>query len=233
MRLNIVKITRLLAQRYLDFDHYNKKNPLNELIFVLFSVMKSEPVYTRTYRNFKKSFPRYTDILNASIQDIAKSIYHGGQSMQKATAIQSITSILAERFGRPTLAPLKNMLDNECEVFLTSLPRVGKKVARCVMLYSLGRKVFPIDIHCRRIAIRLGWINATKFNEDALQDMIPEELRFSLHVNLISLGREFCTARSPVCRLCPLTGICRKIGVAQDCIPNTSKPKVSRICATT
>lgn len=207
------QIASLLQQRYFDFSHHNKKNPLDELVFILFSVTKAEPVYTKTYRSFKNNFPRHSDILGASLKDITKSIYHGGQSTQKATAIKSIISILAERFGRPTLAPLKNMPDAECETFLTSLPRVGKKVARCVMLYSLGRQVFPVDTHCRRIAIRLGWIDSARFDEDTLQNLIPAELRFSLHVNFISLGREFCKAKSPACPLCELTDICPKIGV--------------------
>lgn len=185
-------------------------------MFILFSVAKSEQLYTKTYKSFKKDFPRYTDILSASIQDISKSIHHGGQSTQKATAIKSIISILTKHFGKPTLASLKKMSDHECEKFLTSLPRVGKKVARCVMLYSLERQVFPVDRHCRRISIRLGWIDAAGFDEDTLQDIIPAELRFSLHVNLISLGREYCKATSPVCTLCLLASTCPKIGLAQD-----------------
>jgi len=208
------EIARLLRQKYKDFAHHNKKNPLDELIFILFSVTKTEAIYTRTYKGYKKSFPKHTDILNTSIKDIAKVIHHGGQSTQKATAIKAIVSTLAERFGRPTLAPLKNMSDAECEAFLTSLPRVGKKVARCVMLYSLGRKVFPVDTHCRRIAQRLGWLGLQETDEDLLQAMLPPKLRFSLHVNLISLGREFCKAGKPIFTNCPLALHCPRVGVS-------------------
>ena len=157
----------------------------------------TEHVYLQTYRSFKKRFPCYTDVLAATIQEIAKPIYLGGQFTQKAAAIKSIISILNDRFGRPTLSPLHEMSDARCEEFLTSLSRVGKKVARCVMLYSLGRKEFPVDTHCRRITQRLDWIDAEEFDEDLLQIMIPTQLRFSLHVNLISLGREFCTRVHP------------------------------------
>lgn len=138
-----------------------------------------------------------------------------GQFTQKATAIKSIIGILNDRFGRPTLSPLHKMSDAQCEEFLTSLPRVGGKVARCVMLYSLGRKVFPVDTHCRRVAQRLGWIDSEDFDEDLLQSMIPAELRFSLHVNFISLGREFCTSKAPSCGTCPLKQLCPKIGLGK------------------
>lgn len=207
------KIAKLLQCHYFDFAHHNKKNPLDELIFILLSVTTTEPVYLKTYRAFKKQFQRHSDILGASIQEIAKPIYLGGQFTQKATAIKSIIAILNNRFGRPTLSPLHKMSDVECEEFLTSLPRVGKKVARCVMLYSLGRKVFPVDTHCRRVAQRLDWIDVDEFDENLLQSMIPAELRFSLHVNFISLGREFCTSKSPACGECPLDQLCPKIDV--------------------
>lgn len=212
---SVQRTAALLRQKYCDFSHYNKKNPLDELLFILFSVTKAEPVYTKTYKSFKKNFPRYADVLGAPIQDIAKSIYHGGQSTQKATAIKTIMSELKVAFGKPTLSPLRKMSDDQCETFLISLPRVGKKVARCVMMYSLGRKVFPVDTHCRRIAQRLGWIGSDEFDEDLLQSRIPEDLRFSLHVNFISLGREFCKAQSTLCHKCPLGELCPKIGVIQ------------------
>jgi endonuclease III len=209
------KIANLLQSQYFDFAHHNKKNPLDELIFILLSVTTTEFVYLQTYRTFKVHFPCYADLLEASIQEISKQIYLGGQFTQKATAIKSIIAILNDRFSRPTLAPLHKMSDEQCEEFLTSLPRVGKKVARFVMLYSLGRKVFPVDTHCRRIAQRLGWIDSEEFDEDLLQSMIPGELRFSLHVNFISLGREFCTSKAPSCGTCPLKQLCPKIGLGK------------------
>lgn len=206
-------IARILKNRYLDFSHYNKKNPLDELIFILLSVTTTEPVYLQTYRNFKKKFPRHSDILKASIREISVPIHIGGQFIQKAKAIKSIVLLLNERFGRPTLAPISKMTDTQCEELLTSLPRVGKKVARCVMLYSMGKQVFPVDTHCRRVALRLGWMKDSDFDVDTLQSLIIPKLRLSLHVNFISLGREFCKATQPRCSSCPITSHCPKNGV--------------------
>ena len=41
-----------------------------------------------------------------------------------------------------TLDFLRDMADHEAERFLVSLPGVGPKSARCVLVYSLGRSVF-------------------------------------------------------------------------------------------
>jgi len=120
---------------------------------------------------------------------------------------QSKVISVARVYRKPTLTPLKHMTNNECERFLTSLPNVGKKVARCIMMYSLDRQVFPVDTHCWRICRRLGWIKQTRKgyscpprDMDRLQSIIPPDLRYSMHVNLVSHGRTVCTETKPRCR---------------------------------
>lgn len=217
---NLARVAASLKARYGDFAHYNKANPLDELLFILCSVKTAAESYHSTYLALKREFPRYDQIAEAPARYIAKPIEHGGLSNNKAKAIRAIMDRLVEEFGRPTLNPLREWSDEQCEAFLTSLPYVGKKVARCVMLYSLGREVFPVDTHCWRIALRLGWVRPTTKDGacspkdmDRLQSKIPPEWRFSLHVNFVSLGREFCGALRPRCGDCPISKACRKVGV--------------------
>lgn len=141
----------------------------------------------------------------------------GGLQNQKAASVKVLMENIVDKFGQPSLSKLKYLNDEECDEFLSSLPGVGKKVARCVMLYSLDRKVFPVDTHCWRIAGRLGWIEPSARNGnycsseamDQLQEIIPSDLRFGLHVNMVSLGREICNARKPQCGECPIQKYCR------------------------
>lgn len=137
--------------------------------------------------------------------------------IRKRPVAKGIVERLIKHFGRPTLTPLKKMSDEECERFLTGLPGIGKKAARCVMLYSLDRQVFPVDAHCWRISGRLGWINdkqndtnITDSAMDHLQYIIPPALRFSLHVNMVSHGRKICSARAPRCRECVIAAFCQR-----------------------
>jgi endonuclease-3 len=206
---------RILKRRYLDFDHYNRKNPFEELLFILCSVQTDETKYRETFAALRREFPRFSDLGRAKAKDIAKPLKPGGLSPSKSKMIRKICGLVSKRFGRITFAPLRRMADAECEDFLTSLPGAGAKVARCVMMYSLRRKVFPVDTHCWRISQRLGWIRKTskdgvcsKRDMDRLQDKIPDSLRFSLHVNFISFGREICTDKSPKCMFCPLSDLC-------------------------
>jgi len=213
-------VAAALKIRYCDFNHYNLKEPLDELLFIICSTKTGEASYRGTYRSLKQTFPTHYQIAEAPAEYIARPIASGGLSNQKAKAIREIYDALAEKFGEPTLKPLRKMGDKEAEAFLLSLPGVGKKVARCVLMYSLGRQVFPVDTHCWRIARRLGWVRPTQKDKhctprdmDRLQSKIPPELRHSLHVNMISLGRGICTPNAPRCVECPISGCCPKIGV--------------------
>jgi endonuclease III len=218
--LSVWKVAAALKTRYRDFNHYNLKNPLDELLFIICSTKTGEASYRSTYRSLKKTFPTHYQIAEAPAEYIARPIVSGGLSNQKAKAIRDLLDIIVEKFGEPTLKPLRKMSDGEAEAFLLSLPGVGKKVARCVLMYSLGRQVFPVDTHCWRIARRLGWVRPTQKDKhcaprdmDRLQSKIPPELRYSLHVNMISLGREICTPTSPRCDGCPISAWCSKVGV--------------------
>ncbi|MDD2914640.1 MAG: hypothetical protein PHP70_04905 [Gallionella sp.] len=213
-------IAAALKKRYRDFNHYNLKDPLDELLFIICSTKTGEASYRSTYRSLKESFPTHLHIAEAPAEYIARPIVSGGLSNQKAKAIRDLFDIIVAEFGEPTLKPLRKMSDEEAEAFLLSLPGVGKKVARCVLMYSLDRQVFPVDTHCWRIARRLGWIRPTQKDKhcaprdmDRLQSKIPPELRYSLHVNMISLGRGICTSTSPRCDECPISARCFKIGV--------------------
>jgi endonuclease III len=219
---NIVLIASELTKSYEDFEHHNRKNPLDELLLILCSVKRGEKVYLRAYKSLKRAFPTFEKLNRASIKELTEKIEWGGLQNQKARSLKKITTAITGRFGILTLAPLRRMTEEECEEFLCSLPGVGKKVARCVMLYSLGMRVFPVDTHCWRVSKRLGWIKAnskhkfcTSQDMDILQDKVPPRLRLSLHVNMVSLGREFCLARLPKCQSCPIAKCCLKHGVTE------------------
>ena len=50
---NIREIAAALADRYGDFDHYNLKDPLDELLFIICSTKTSESSYRHTFEQLK------------------------------------------------------------------------------------------------------------------------------------------------------------------------------------
>jgi len=80
-------------------------------------------------------------------------------SNQKAAYIKGVISQIVRDFGRATLQPLALYTTEQAEDYLTALPGVGVKTARCVLMYAFHRDVFPSDVNCLRIMERLGWLD--------------------------------------------------------------------------
>lgn len=190
----------------------NKKNPFNELLYILLSSRTPPEVYQETYQSLRREFKRADSIAEARPEYVASTIERGGLQNKKAHTITAIASELKDRYGRVTLAPLKSMETEKAEEFLVSLPGVGIKTARCVLMYSLDRPVFPVDAHCYRIAQRLQWIPQdiplTKRVADEIQDGIPGHLRKDLHIGMVVLGRNYCVPKKPLHRKCPILEFC-------------------------
>ncbi|MGE5288917.1 MAG: endonuclease III domain-containing protein [Micromonosporaceae bacterium] len=95
------------------------------------------------------------------------------------------------------------------ETYLMSLPGVGPKTAACVL--TMGRCAFPIDTHVHRVAIRLGWIPANTTAEKAyrfLAPRAPADIRYDLHVALMTHGHTVCRAPRPRWGVCVLRDLC-------------------------
>ena len=213
---DVSTVASRLAERYGDHSHGNKANPLRELIFIICSVQTNETLYRSTFNELMAAFPSFRELADAEEDEIASVIAHGGLSNQKARTIRAVLAQIASDFGSPTLSPLRRMSDGECERYLESLPGIGRKTARCVMMYSLGRDVFPVDSNCWRICRRVGWVRPTRPDKscsphdmERVESGVPPNLRFSLHVNFVSHGRACCLPSRALCDTCCIWQFCQ------------------------
>jgi endonuclease-3 len=205
------RITALLEAAYGSPRHGNKDDPLDELVFILLSQMTTGPSFNRTYERLREACPTWDGLLDIPLRRLKVLIAGAGLVNQKAPRLKSIFKRLRDDFGRVTLQPLGYMADAEVERYLTSLPGIGVKTAKCVMMYSLGRQVLPVDTHVWRVAVRLGLV-APRTPEtrihDALEAVVPAGDRYSFHVNALSHGRTLCLPLRPRCSACPLRKSC-------------------------
>jgi endonuclease III len=210
-RRRIRAIDKALRLAYGSPHHANKTDPLDELIFILLSQMTTSPSFCRVYDRLKRTYPTWDALAALPLARLKALIRDAGLTGQKAPRIKTILRTLAATYGRATLNPLRTMADAEAEAFLTSLPGVGTKTAKCVLMYSLGRQVLPVDTHVWRVARRLGLVDAkvpyAKVHE-ALEAAVPPRLRYTLHVNALAHGRKVCLAVRPRCGACPLRRSC-------------------------
>jgi endonuclease III len=209
---HVEKICRALYIKFGRNNLGNYSNPLDELFYILLSSKTPPSRYQAIYQKFKSAYPDFNKLVNANWKRIARVIKDAGLQNRKAKAINSIAKRVYNDFGAMSLDALKSMNNNEIEQYLVSLPEISVKSARCVMMYSLKRKVFPVDNHCFRVCTRLGWvdknISLTKKTADKIQNGIPPNLRRKLHIGMVLLGRDFCTPSNPDCHSCPILKYC-------------------------
>jgi len=190
----------------------NKKDPLDELFYILLSLQTTYWSFEKVYKEFKKQYPDWDNVRKLRKETIARAIRDAGLSNQKATRLKAILNMLHKDFGKCTLGPLRKMDDMEAERYLTSLPGVGTKTAKCVLMYSLGRAVFPVDSHVYRMFNRLGLSDPSiSFNkaQSYFETLVPEDIRYSLHVNMVAHGRAICTDRNPKNDECVIRRHCK------------------------
>lgn len=208
---NLEICNEILISKYGLPFHGNKKNPLDEVIYIILSSQTDEDKYQFVFDNLKRLYPSWKDVTPSDEEVLKRAIKPAGLSNVKAKYVIEILQKLDADFGKRSLSFLKKLPDDEAEKYLTSLSGIGIKSARCVLMYSLGRQAFPVDTHNFRVLNRLGAINLPqpiRRWHNKIQEIIPEHLRFSLHVTLVSHGREICKAGRPLCESCPLIHIC-------------------------
>jgi endonuclease III len=192
--------------------HFNKSNPLDELLFIILSAQTESYSYLETFISLRKKFPTKTSLLKASRRSIEAAIKNGGLAKKKSIQISSALKKIYADTGKLSLNFLSKWDDEKVEEYLTSLPGIGLKSARCIMMYSLARQVLPVDTHVWRISRRLGLVpgvpKPTPRMERKLEAKIPNDIRYTLHVNMVSHGREICTPYWPKCDRCMLADIC-------------------------
>lgn len=189
----------------------NKADPFDELIYIILTTMTQYGA-SKAFEEMQGHFARWDDLLLPDAEPRLRSVIsRSGLVNQKSPQILSIARKVKQDFGCVTLAPLRDMTDDEAENYLLSLPRVGKKVARCVLMYSLNRDVLPVDAHVLRVSRRIGllpedvpWQKA----HDAIHEVVPPELRYAVHVGLVQHGRTICVHKTPKCPECLLKYVC-------------------------
>lgn len=205
------EICRRLHRQYRSPRHGNPHNPLDDLIYIIVSTRTRDSSFSETFRKLKKRFPSWNKLLPKQKRDLERILVPGGLGKLKTRQVIAILADLRRRYGKATLAPLSKMSDTEAESLLTSLPGVGPKIAKCVLMYALDRNVLPVDVHVHRLASRLGF--RVKKRPDTSQNLIesavPPHLRYSFHVNAIAHGRCLCLANKPRCTECPISTWCK------------------------
>jgi len=188
-----------------------KSDALAMLIGVILSQATTDVNSRRTYQNLRKRFKNWENVLAAENGEVAEAIKLGGLANQKTKVIKDLLQKLKETRSTLSLKFIEKMPDEEARDFLQNFRGIGPKTVACTLLFACHKEVFPLDTHIFRVVKRMGILPERVTDTKAhrfLDELVPKGKFYSLHVNLIRLGRKICRPREPLCEQCPLIEYC-------------------------
>jgi len=196
----------------------NRKDPLEEAIYILLSFQTNLSRFRQTFARLRRSFRTFDDLDRAPVRQVAMLLRSGGLHHQKARIIKRLLREVRKVAGTLSLDFLQKLTDQEAERSLIHLPGISWKAARCILLYSLGRNAFPVDVNTFRILKRTGVlpldaVYRAKPLHDALQSAVAPDRRKALHVNLVIHGQRTCIPLQPKCSSCDIRRLCPRKGL--------------------
>ncbi|MEE9369432.1 MAG: endonuclease III [Pontiella sp.] len=140
-------------------------------------------------------------MMTLSVEEILECIKTCGLANSKAKNIKRLAEVVVNEYNGEIPADFEK---------LERLAGVGHKTASVVMIHAFNIPAFPVDTHIHRLAQRWGLSKGKNVvqTEENLKKLYPPEKWEDLHLQFITYGREYCTARGcdgTVCEICRTT----------------------------
>ena len=223
---DVRRIISVLSTEYGDPSLNNCTDPVDKLVMIVLSEQTDEPKCLQAFEALIDRFSSWDQLTVARLEEIEEPISVAGMGKRKARLLRDCLTEMRSQFGSVDLSSLDSLPVAEAEVKLTALPGIGKRAARCILLYCFNKPVLPVDIHTYRVALRLGLLSRNVTYDRAhliLPRLIPSTQREKFHVNAVAHGRTRCFANNPKCVGCPLAPDCIHPG-ARNPIRIMSRP---------
>lgn len=181
-------------------------SPFLILISTLLSLRTKDETTDKAMEKLTRTAQTPEDILGLPVQELEKIIYPVGFYRNKAKTLQSVSRIMIEKYG----GRVPDSIDE-----LLTIKGVGRKTANLVIAEAYNKPAICVDTHVHRISNRLGFISTKNpyQTEEELRNILPKQYWIIYNALLVAFGRRTCQPISPRCSQCPITRLCRKIGV--------------------
>jgi len=199
----VTKILKILDELY-PFDStcfLDYQKPWQLLMATILSAQCTDARVNLVTADLFPKYPTLQDLANANYYELCEDIRSTGFFRTKAQhLIQSAELLLSNHNGE---------LPSDIEA-LTILPGVGRKTANVVRGHIFGIPSITVDTHVKRISFKLGLTKHTDPEkiEFELMEVLPKPHWIAYNQQIITHGRQICTARSPKCGECPLASLC-------------------------
>lgn len=182
--------------------YLNHETPWQLLIAVMLSAQCTDARVNIVTRDLFVKYDSLEKFANADLKELEQDIHSTGFYHNKAKNIISCAKDLLEKHGGEVPRTLEE---------LTALAGVGRKTANVIRGNIYNDPSIVVDTHVKRISNRLGF---TK-NEDPvkiemdLMKVLPKDHWILYNIQIITFGRNICTARNPKCGECFLNDMCK------------------------
>ena len=209
--VKLKQVSQRLFEYFGEPDWHDPLPAVDELVCTILSQNTNDINRDVAFRALKARYSSWEEVMDADPVELQYVIRIAGLAQQKGPNIQAALTAISKRNGNFDLDWLKELDFEEARHWLVNLKGVGPKTAAIVMMFSLGMPAFPVDTHIYRVSGRIGLrpekISVEKTHEYLENIGNPADFGH-LHLNLISLGRQFCQARKPKCSGCPVVELC-------------------------
>jgi len=206
----IVETLKDYFQRYGPCDHriIAKKggDPFIILIGTILSLRTKDEITDKAMERLFKKAKTPDEMLKLSNEELEQLIYPVGFYRKKAKTIREISKTIIERY--------KGRVPDELEELL-KIKGVGRKTANLVITEGFNKPGICVDTHVHRISNRLGVVKTRNPHETeyTLRGVLPKKYWNIYNALLVTFGQNICKPVSPHCTICPLSHICKRIGV--------------------
>jgi len=179
------------------------KDPFELLVAVILSAQCTDKRVNMITPDLLKRFPTPEKLAEVEADEVFDYIRSCTYPNNKAKHLVGMARMLVNDFG----GKVPEDIDE-----LQKLPGVGRKTANVIVSVVFNKPAMAVDTHVFRVAARLGLSVDSKTpleTEHQLVQFIPDDLLPLAHHWLILHGRYTCTARSPKCKECGLTDVCK------------------------
>jgi len=187
------------------------EDPFRTLITTILSQNTADRNTVRAFENLSNKFKITPEVLaKADKKQLEQCLKVAGLYRHKAKTIKEVSKTVAEKYSG-NLRQIFSLPLEEARKEIMQLPGVGPKTADVLLLFSAGKPTIPVDTHVDRVSKRLGLAPTDGDYEsvrEALQSIYDPREYLAVHVLLISHGRKYCKAKSPLCKQCPLNTLC-------------------------
>ena len=201
--VRVEKILELLDNEYGkdDICYLNHENPWQLLIAVILSAQCTDARVNIVTDELFKKYDTLEKFAQADLKELEEDIHSIGFYHSKAKNIKACATRLIEVYGGEVPESIEE---------LTSLAGVGRKTANVIRGNIFREPSIVVDTHVRRISNKLGFTDKQDPEkiEYELMEVLPRENWIRYNMQIITLGRTICTARSPKCDVCFLSEYC-------------------------